>query len=174
MMQRAKRRENKRSWECKVCGEINAEKAVIKTHIDSSHLEENLQLHHCPDCGEVKSTRNAMRSHRDLHRKDNLHVSSGQVVKCEKCDKVFLTPSELKNHLPEHVGEKPFKCTYCKVQLYSRGYLKRHISVVHEGKHDRNHFKCNHCDYSSKYRIHLEKHVGTKHTVDYSINVPEL
>ena len=82
MMQRAKG--TKRSWECKVCGEINKEKATIKIHIDSKHLEGTSQLNQCPDCGEVKTTSSAMWSHRELHRKDDLHVSSGQVAKCEK------------------------------------------------------------------------------------------
>ena len=168
MMQRAKG--TKRSWECKVCGKINKEKATIKIHIDSTHLEGTPQLNHCPDCGEVKVTSSAMWSHRELHRKDDLHVSSGQVVKCEKCDRVFLTPSELKIHSPEHIGEKPFKCAYCEVQLYSRGYLKRHINIVHGEKH-RNHFKCDHCDYSSKHQIHLDKHILAKHTIDYSTNI---
>ncbi|KAF9573758.1 hypothetical protein EC968_008037 [Mortierella alpina] len=47
--------------------------------------------------------------------------------KCEHCDKRFSRPSQLKQHIYKHTGEKPFTCDICLRNFSVSSNLKRHI-----------------------------------------------
>ncbi|KAF9945086.1 hypothetical protein BGZ70_004049 [Mortierella alpina] len=47
--------------------------------------------------------------------------------KCDHCDKRFSRPSQLKQHIYKHTGEKPFACDICSRHFSVSSNLKRHI-----------------------------------------------
>lgn len=61
--------------------------------------------------------------------------------KCEKCEKRFRKPCELKEHYRTHTGEKPYQCDECSISFAARFNLKRH-QRTHTGEKP---YQCNTC-----------------------------
>lgn len=43
--------------------------------------------------------------------------------KCTHCEKSFTRKEHLTNHIRQHTGETPFKCTYCPKQFTRKDHL---------------------------------------------------
>ena len=55
--------------------------------------------------------------------------------KCEICEKVSNSNSNLKNHIKVvHEGRKDFKCDLCDGEFTSAEFLKNHAKKIHGAK----------------------------------------
>lgn len=71
---------------------------------------------------------------------------AGQPCPCTVCGKVFALPSQLKNHMTQHTGEKSFNCSTCGNKFRTLALLKHH--ELSHGRYKKNglgRFKCRVC-----------------------------
>ena len=80
---------------------------------------------------------------------------------CHLCGKVYRNQSEknLRDHMNEHKGVKPFQCPHCPKVFYRGVALAAHERKVHGART----YQCQYCSESFAVREHLEYH-ETKHT----------
>ena len=81
---------------------------------------EHVKLNHSsalPDIGKE------LEKHTGFRFKDN----KGEKIKCEFCALTFERIYELKLHIREHRGDKPFKCQYC-----GKGFARQPSVTKHE------------------------------------------
>jgi len=81
------------------------------------------------------------------------NVSKG--YSCMICDKMFITQSKLKQHLPSHTGDKPFQCEQCDMRFPYASSLRNH-RMAHVGVKP---FECSQCDKKFASRSGLRAHV---------------
>ena len=74
-----------------------------------------------------------------LYPKDNENDAAKYNYNCAKCEKIFRTLQELRNHVADHRKEF-YTCTKCFRCMRTFKSFKQHRKV-HEGKR----FKCQHC-----------------------------
>ena len=55
--------------------------------------------------------------------------NKGEKIKCEFCEMTFKRIYELKLHIREHRGDKPFKCQHC-----GKGFARQPSATKHENK----------------------------------------
>lgn len=82
-----------------------------------------------------------------------IHGNPKKEFKCDKCEKEFVTKSELDRHGYNHTKEKPFICEYCGNTYRFKAALLVHYRV-HSGEKP---YKCTFCE---KEFIHLSSAIG--------------
>ena len=83
-----------------------------------------------------------------LHKVDDKH----------QCGMLIPSLSKLLEHQRFHLGEKPFQCTFCKLQFSQKGNLDTHVKTVHFLTQR---LECQHChklfQNKSNLKAHLER-----------------
>ena len=77
---------------------------------------------------------------------------------CERCDRSFVTRSQLKFHIScDHEGVKKHICETCGKAFEKPSSLKMHVATVHEGIKN---FKCTHCGKAFGKKSTLNRHIN--------------
>ena len=123
-------KEVEKKFFCDFCeGQFNS-KVSLNAHVRLVHKD--YKLHKCEFCQKEFKTKSEF----------NLHIEShvdkdGREFPCDKCDKTFSTfYSGLQRHkrsIHNFREDRNIKCEFCDETYYSKLYLKKHISIVHEG-----------------------------------------
>uniref|UniRef100_A0A1E1WNY7 C2H2-type domain-containing protein n=1 Tax=Pectinophora gossypiella TaxID=13191 RepID=A0A1E1WNY7_PECGO len=84
-----------------------------------------------------------------------------KVHKCDQCDYTTAHKPLLKIHIYSH-SDTDFSCQHCNYKSKWPMSIKRHISIVHEGRTLRKpkpgNFSCDLCSYTTNYKWNLSSH----------------
>ena len=102
-----------------------------------------------------------------LEVKSNSAHEKKKFLKCEKCNKKFISENRLKWHFATvHEGNKPYQCLHCTNNFSLKRSLKKHIISVHDGGP----FKCSECSdrfyNKAQFKTHYLAHLYDKHFID--------
>ena len=86
-------------------------------------------------------------------------VSVNGWSRCNICNKSFLTPANLKQHMLLHPGSKPFRCNFCGMRFAQKINLKKHMVCHVSG----NGHPCPHCNINFRTREDVTQHVLKQH-----------
>ena len=79
--------------------------------------------------------------------------------KCDQCSASFTAKSNLKDHMRDHTGERPYMCHECGKSFKRKLNLKLH-EVVHAKDKQ---FECSICSKRFKHYVVMYKHVKVDH-----------
>jgi uncharacterized C2H2 Zn-finger protein len=120
--------------------------------------------HPCYICNKTFNQRSGLTKHLRTHK-------MGEGNKCQKCDKIFAAPRDLRKHVDivhlNKAEEYKKECPICHVRVQQ---LKTHIRFIHRNEGKTSEFSgiCPHCEksFSNDYKVkrHIETvHEGVKH-----------
>eukprot|EP00088_Acartia_fossae_P017041 TRINITY_DN19640_c0_g1_i6.p1 TRINITY_DN19640_c0_g1~~TRINITY_DN19640_c0_g1_i6.p1 ORF type:complete len:554 (-),score=43.65 TRINITY_DN19640_c0_g1_i6:228-1889(-) len=146
-----------KEYPCKDCGMIFSKAIERKKHIEANHKV--IVNHSCVHCSSKFRTKKNLIAHLRV-----VHNDLERVLRhvCSICDKRFLRPSHLEEHMVRHnpVGQHP--CMYCPKRCATKQDLDRHLAS-HKGE---NKHTCELCFKSfvhrSTYTVHVRRHLGQK------------
>ena len=88
-----------------------------------------------------------------------IHINSVHKWPCEKCNRLFSLPANLKRHIKLlHDGSKNEKCNACDANFSHKTELKIHLRKTHH-----KHYKCEICQMSFALKGDLKKHIHQSH-----------
>ncbi|TKR63012.1 hypothetical protein L596_026900 [Steinernema carpocapsae] len=159
---------------CDLCEQSFTLKQNVQQHIVNFHgldrsspdresFERRMRRFQCMKCLKIfKSEDVALKHFEKAH--DKPVKMEKKEHKCEDCEKVYLTKTQLEEHVSiVHLNVRKFICTQCPASFGRRGGLRRHVEMVHVGKT----YKCTYegCEHPGyKCSKALAAHVRAVHT----------
>lgn len=134
---------------CDFCGKGFKNRRYLSGHIKSVHSDESYL---CTDCGKSFRQQSGYRSHRHLK-----HSSEPpERIRCELCEKTFVTRTTLRLHQAvAHGRGSVLSCEECPTKFVSAAKLREHVRARHLGvKH-----RCEHCGRDFNHSFSVKKHV---------------
>ena len=159
--------EGKKSYTCEVCDTCFAQKVQLKLHFASIHVGKQ-PLRKGPKT--LKFNKNLEKAgHND--NESYVEINDEYLLKTSKLKIETLDLFEIR----ENQKEKPFSCNICQKGFSSKGNMKTHTSVVHEGHKPYRCEVCNRCfSHKVQLKFHFAKvHVGKKQTLDLKVKKQE-
>ncbi|KAK0060099.1 Krueppel 1 [Biomphalaria pfeifferi] len=86
--------------------------------------------------------------------KDGDKNGLGGKLLCHYCDRKFRYPSQLKDHMQSHNGNRPYMCIECGMDFMKEHHLKAH-QFTHTGLKP---YSCDICGRSFNQRANLQRH----------------
>ena len=141
-------------FQCDVC-QVTFPKNQLEAHLNtekhkSLHVKADLI---CKFCGKISSNPSNLKRHiLKLHNKAKFENKYHRYP-CDKCDKMFLTPYEVKKHKILIHEKTRMKCDFCNVAYYSAKRIKEHRVKFHGER-----YKCEFCEKTFEEGSDLVKH----------------
>ena len=148
--------------------------------IKRNHGDDKLKFK-CVKCEFCSKTRKEVNKH---------YVDSHEPLMCEKCNRLFNTPSSLSLHMYNH-EEHRYKCEVCNKGYHFKGQLKQHKAdhsktptfqcmhvdcgrwfkrkgdlVLHLESHKKVTWNCPECNHTTSCEKYLKEHIRDKHRTD--------
>lgn len=148
-------------FNCKFCGYRSSKKAAVKRHLSQIHPAETT----FSNSAKVAQNITPLATH-----------STKKRLSCNYCSYSSDSERNVRRHLLNHTGQKPFYCRLCGFRSTRKGAVKLHTSRMHPdqnlGKNmkvaqssaplatqaTKRHF-CNVCNYSSNHTRNLRRHM---------------
>ncbi|KAG6460273.1 hypothetical protein O3G_MSEX011881 [Manduca sexta] len=147
----AKIHRNEPAYSCNKCDEV-----FFSYHLRYKHKIEEHGEHRvfpCENCDKVYNSRKSLREH---NRKSHLLLLKHE---CSQCERKFYLPSQLKDHMTSHTGERNFRCEYC-----GKSYPRLKSLKVHMDSHNtEKRYKCGLCAASYTQLNNFKNHMKSKH-----------
>ncbi|XP_055298179.1 zinc finger protein 600-like [Sitodiplosis mosellana] len=111
------------NYKCDDCGSTFGSQGSKEAHILRFHAGAGFA---CEYCKKEFSKRRNLRNH--IHR---MHDGDGKKHKCELCESLFYTKTELLAHIDSiHLRIQKYKCNIC-----DKGFVRKQLLTVHERIH---------------------------------------
>ena len=153
-------------YECYECDKIFKSQKAFESHVSQFHKRDANEDHDQNDAS-LKSHKNLENDVKpsilDANDSDSDEDSQAKTKKhkCEHCKKSFSTTSYLKKHISVvHEGNRDFQCDRCDKTFGSQSGLRVHVQNVHEKAKE---FPCDMCDKSFGEISKLQRHVSNVH-----------
>uniref|UniRef100_A0A8R1I6I9 C2H2-type domain-containing protein n=1 Tax=Caenorhabditis japonica TaxID=281687 RepID=A0A8R1I6I9_CAEJA len=139
---------------CKLCQKrFGTEKALCM------HVSRHLVAHVCPLCTLALSTRAEI--HRHLMTK---HSRRTKDFKCETCNKLFFSESELNRHAVFH-SDIMYSCKHCDEKFKWKKQLLKHMKE-HDENFNPSPYTCHLCDRTYTTGFALGRHLTRQHRLE--------
>jgi hypothetical protein len=103
-----------------------------------------------------------------MHRRKAVLRANGEVgpvgrhkLQCDQCDYSATTTTHLKNHLMQHLDERPHQCSVCSKAFRTRPQAAEHEMAVHGAAEE---VECDQCDKRFASRGGLARHRQAHHS----------
>jgi len=154
-----------RPHKCPVCQRAFSQVAQVKRHV-MTHV--NKAPYICPVCRHECETPLELQVHLVEHASglgqddspkkktpDLFSVAKGATLRCEQCTRIFVYPSQLREHMMFHSGARMFPCPLC-----SMSFIKEHHLRAHQSTHtDQRPHTCPQCNRSFSLKGNLQRHL---------------
>ena len=136
------------SLSCDVCRKTFSKSFNLKRHIEKFHTDS------------AAPNNKTITMNGSFFYPEKKEGNNNEVLKCEQCDKKFLSILSLRKHVQrEHEREKVFNCSHCQDSFTTKYNLKRHILA----QHDKTVFLCTYCGESKQNEFNLKRHIDLIH-----------
>ncbi|XP_053407044.1 zinc finger protein 471-like isoform X3 [Mercenaria mercenaria] len=155
------------NYQCDICGAVLRRADTLKDHKLLVHegirrkkkTVYKQEVSTCDICGSRHTTRSGLKEHILVK-----HSNKTLPHACNMCEKSFIRYRYLETHINrDHLGTKPFECSFCQKRFYSENSSKHHMDSKICQPDRVQPFKCIQCDKRYADQRGLETHMVAMH-----------
>ncbi|XP_044260597.1 zinc finger protein 142-like [Tribolium madens] len=151
-------------FECDQCSYKGKCKEYLSHHKKMHHSDTSDKKFSCNICQFKTTVEEALKRHIT-----QTHSSGKLLLECPHCFFTTRYQVHLKQHIVrEHTDPEKvewFTCNDCDYKAKVKGYLARHIKIIHENN-DKKMFSCDLCDYKSTTKWNVKRHKVSMHSTE--------